>query len=140
MNKEAFGMKTTKTEIEMTISYQLTKNVEQVINKTPEQVTFELIGDFGVQVLQRIKNLIEWAQTEPNATVNLSVKYDTEGRQEYEPSEEQRQQLSALAKIHKSIIDKVKSSTKMEDILIYGQMSNITMEMIKEIENETENN
>lgn len=124
----------------MIISYQLTKNVEQVINKTPEEVTFELIGDFGTQLLQRIKYLIEWAQTEPNATVNLSVKYDTEGRQEHEPSEEQRQQLSALAKIHKRIMDKVKSSTEMEDILIYGQMSNITMEMIKELESETENN
>ena len=139
MNKEAFGIKTTKNKIEMIISYQLTKNVEQVINKTPEAVTFELIGDFGVQLLQRVKNLIEWAQTEPNATVNLSVKYDTEGRQEHEPSEEQRQQLSALSKIHKRIMDKVKSSTKMDDILIYGQMSNITMEMIKEIENESEN-
>ena len=124
----------------MNISYQLTKNVEQVINKTPEEVTFELIGDFGVQVFQRVKNLIEWAQTEPNATVNLSVKYDTEGRQEYEPSEEQRQQLSALAKIHKRIMDKAKSSTEMEDILVYGLMSNITFEMIKEIEYECESN
>ena len=122
----------------MKINYRLEKKVEDVIDKNPQDVTFELIGKIGSYLFNDIQNMKEWAEQSPNATVNLSVSYDSEGATEHEPSEEQCQQLSALSKIHKRLMDKMKESTDGMEAVNYAVLINHVTAMMDEIENETE--
>lgn len=121
----------------MKYTYFTYKTAKETSEEKPEQIAFDIIHNIGYKLVDFAKTLKELEKDSPNATLSVELTYYTEGLKEPEPSEEQRQQLSALAKIHKRIMDKVKSSAEMEDLLVYGQMSNITMEMIKEIETES---
>ncbi len=69
------------------------------------------------------------------AVVCVRTEYLSEGI-EKEPTDEQRSELSALCKIHKRIMDKVKESTDFSETLVYCRMVNILTDMMKEIENE----
>lgn len=120
----------------MNINYRLEKKVEDVIDKNPQDVTFELIGKIGSYLFNDIKDMKEWAEHSPNATVNLSVSYDSEGAKVHEPSEEQRQQLSALSHIHKRIMDKMKESTDGMEAVNCAILINYVTAMMDEIENE----
>lgn len=69
----------------------------------------------------------------PKSVVTVTTKYLSEGLKE-EPTDEQRSELSALCKIHKRIMDKVKVSTDFSETLVYGRLVGIVTDMMSEIE------
>lgn len=122
----------------MEFTYFTSKNVKETTKQEPEDIAFDIIHNIGHHLVGFAKTLKRLENDSPNGTLSVKLTYNTEGVKDHEPSEEKRQQLSALARLHKCFMDKVKSSTEMEDILVYGQMANTAVEMMKEIESEND--
>ena len=121
----------------MEYRYLCVKTVKDVEKHSPEKVTFDIIHEIGYQIVSNLKTLKNLEQDSPNGEVSVLVKYNTEG---YKPdlTDPQRKKLSALAEIHKYLMDKMKKETGLENTLHYASLANAAMKLMEEIENKQE--
>lgn len=106
-------------------------------HNSEKRLAAKLIGEVSCSIMDRCGSLKRCSGECPEGVVSILVKYNTEGL-EPEPTDEQRSQLSALAKIHNRLMEKVKSDTGLENVVYNSQLINIVTDMMKEIESETE--
>jgi len=99
------------------------------------KLSSNLIGDVAYDIIDRVQTLKNCEKSSPNGVVSVLVKYSSDGL-EKEPTDEQRQYLSALSKIHNNIMSKVKSNDSLEDVVYYAGLAKIVHEMIEEVKNE----
>jgi hypothetical protein len=97
----------------------------------------ELSNKVKKDIVDRIRFLENDCDSEvcPKSVVTVTTKYLSE-EPKIEPTDEQRCELSALAKIHKRLTDKVKESTDFSETLVYVRLVGIVTDMMKEMENE----
>lgn len=121
----------------MEISIMRMVSLEDLKNKGVEAATDKLLKDVTGDIADKVRILKDDYENYPDskAVVCVHTKYLSNGVSK-EPTDEQRNELSALCKIHKRLMDKVKDSTDFSETLVYGRLVGIVTDMMKEIENE----
>jgi hypothetical protein len=111
-------------------------SLEDLKDKDPEAALEELKREVIADIEDKVRILKGDYENYPDskAVVCVHTKYLSNGIKK-EPNDEQRGELSALCKIHKRIMDKVKESTDFSETLVYGTLLGIVTDMMKEIEN-----
>lgn len=103
------------------------KGFDTIVEELTKKVKGDIIDRIGI--LERDCD----SHVCPKSVVTVTTKYLSEGLKK-EPTDEQRSELSALCKIHKRIMDKVKDSTDFSETLVYGTLIGVVTDMMKEIE------
>lgn len=121
----------------MEISRMYLVDADDLKEKGFDATVEELSNKVKKDIVDRVKILERDCDSDvcPKSVVTVTTKYLSEGLKK-EPTDENRSELSVLCKIHKRLMDKASSSTDLSDILVYGQMANMAVELMKEIENE----
>ncbi len=111
-------------------------SLEDLKDKGPEAALEELTRKVTADIEDKVRILKNDLENPTSkAVVCVYTKYLSNGIKK-EPTDDQRNELSALCKIHKRIMDKVKESTDFSETLVYGALIGIVTDMMKEIENE----
>ena len=110
-------------------------DADDLKNKGFDTTVEELAKKVKEDIIDRVRFLERDCDSHvcPKSVVTVTTKYLSEGLKK-EPTDEQRGELSALCKIHKRIMDKVKDSTDFSETLVYGRLVGIVTDMMKEIE------
>lgn len=119
----------------MEFTYFTSKNVKETTKQEPEDIAFDIVHNIGHHLVSFAKTLKRLENDSPNGTLSVKLTYNTEGVKKHEPSEEKRQQLSALSQIHKRLMDKMKESTDGMEAVNYAVLINHVTAMMDEIEN-----
>ena len=121
----------------MEISKLLIGDLNDLSNnhRSVSELSSNLIGDVAYDIMNRVQTLKNCENSSPNAVVSVLVKYSSNGLGE-EPTDEQRQYLSALYKIYNNIISEIKSNENAKDVFYYAKLAQIVRTMMEEAENE----
>jgi hypothetical protein len=120
----------------MEISIMRAVGLEDLKDKDPEAALEELKGKVIADIEDKYR-ILKGDLEDPTskAVVCVHTKYLSDGIKN-EPTDDQRSQLSALTKVHKIIMDKVKGGgNSFEDVLYYGKLAGMVVNLMKEIEN-----